>query len=153
MAPSARIEASLSVRRLTPGRLFDPPSVESAHGSSDSKQRSGTTRRVPALPYLLRQAHRAAGLQVFPIAVGLARTKRAICFYSVLLLAVSLAPVALGIGGWAYATVAGVSGLGFLAWGAHGLRAKDTISWARSLFLASLPHLVLLFVALVASSQ
>lgn len=106
-----------------------------------------------AISIFRRADYRAAGLQVFPVAVGLARTKRAICFYSAALLAISLAPLALGIGGWAYAAIATISGLCFLAWGAYGLRAKDSISWARSLFLASMPHLVLLFAALVATAQ
>jgi protoheme IX farnesyltransferase len=95
--------------------------------------------------------YRAAGLQVFPVAMGLDRTKRAICFYSVVLFAVTLAPVALGIAGLPYALVASLSGLGFLAWGAQGFRAKDSVSWARSLFLGSMPYLVVLFVALVAT--
>lgn len=106
-----------------------------------------------AISIFRQEDYRAAGLRVFPVAVGLSRTKRAICFYSMVLLAVSLAPLALGIAGWAYTAVAGVSGLGFLAWGAYGSRVKDTVSWAKSLFLASMPHLVLLFAALVASAQ
>ena len=103
---------------------------------------------------IFRQAdYRAAGLQVFPVAVGVARTKRAICFYSVVLLLVTLVPVFNGVAGAAYAVIVGVTGLGFLAWSIYGLRAKDPVSWARSLFLASMPHLVVVFAALVASAM
>jgi len=97
--------------------------------------------------------YQAAGLQVFPVEVGLARTKRAIGFYSVVLLAVSLAPYFLGVAGLPYAIIAGLSGLGFLAWGTYGSRMKETVAWARSLFLLSMPHLVLLFAAFVASAM
>jgi protoheme IX farnesyltransferase len=99
-----------------------------------------------------QEDYRAAGLQVFPVALGVPRTKRAIAVYSVVLVAVTLAPVVFGIAGSIYASVVGVSGLAFIAWALRGFRAKDTVAWARTLFLASMPHLVVVFVALVASA-
>src|SRR5690606_17004940 len=105
-----------------------------------------------AIAIFRQRDYQAAGLQVFPVVVGLLRTKRAICLYSALLLAVSLAPALLGLAGLTYAVVAAVSGLCFLAWGFQGFRALDSVAWARSLFLASMPHLVLLFAALVVSA-
>jgi len=106
-----------------------------------------------AIAIFRRADYQAAGLRVFPVAVGLARTKRAIGFYSVVLLLVSLAPVLLGVAGLVYGVIAGVSGLAFLVWGTYGSRVKETVPWARSLFLASMPHLVLLFAAFVASAM
>jgi protoheme IX farnesyltransferase len=106
-----------------------------------------------AIAIFRRADYQAAGLRVFPVAVGLARTKRAICFYSVVLLLVSLAPVVLGVAGLPYAIIAGLSGVAFLVWGTYGSRVKETVPWARSLFLASMPHLVLLFAAFVASAM
>ena len=103
---------------------------------------------------IFRQAdYSAAGLRVFPVAIGVARTKRVICFCSAVLLAVTLLPVIQGAAGLPYAVIAGVSGLGFLAWSLRGLRVQDSVSWARSLFLASMPHLVIVFAALVASAM
>jgi protoheme IX farnesyltransferase len=97
--------------------------------------------------------YRAAGLLVFPVAFGVKRTQRAIGVYSALLLAATLLPVVLGAAGLAYGIIAAVSGIGFLAWGLYGLKAKNSVKWARSLFLASMPHLVVVFAALVASAM
>jgi len=104
-----------------------------------------------AIAIFRQQDYRAAGLLVFPVVVGLRRTKQEICFYSALLLVITLTPALFGLVGPAYTVVAGLSGLGFLVWGLYGFRAHDTVSWARSLFLASMPHLVLVFASFVAS--
>jgi protoheme IX farnesyltransferase len=103
---------------------------------------------------IFRQSdYSAAGLKVYPVALGLPRTRRAIVTYSVVLLLVSLLPVPLGIAGLPYAIVAGVTGLCFLVWSLRGLSTPNVVSWARSLFLASMPYLVILFTALVASAM
>ncbi len=103
---------------------------------------------------IFRQSdYSAAGLKVYPVALGIDRTRRAIVTYSVVLLLVSLLPLPLGIAGIPYAVVAVVAGLGFLAWSLRGLRTPNVVSWARSLFLASMPYLVILFTALVASAM
>ncbi len=106
-----------------------------------------------AISIFRQRDYRAAGLQVFPVARGLFKTKRAICFYASVLLTITLLPSVLGFAGWPYTLVALASGWAFLGWGVYGLRAQDSVSWARSLFLASMPHLVVVFAALVASTM
>jgi heme O synthase-like polyprenyltransferase len=52
------------------------------------------------------------------------------------------------MGGTLYAALAVGFGLPFLLGAAYGLRAQADVRWARSLFFASMPHLVVLFVGL-----
>jgi heme O synthase-like polyprenyltransferase len=59
-----------------------------------------------------------------------------------------LLPIALGMGGTLYAALAVGFGLAFLAGAAYGLQSSADDRWARSLFFASMPHLVVLFVGL-----
>jgi heme O synthase-like polyprenyltransferase len=59
-----------------------------------------------------------------------------------------LLPIAIGMGGTLYAALAVGFGLPFLVGAAYGLKATADVAWARSLFFASMPHLVVLFVGL-----
>ena len=106
-----------------------------------------------AIAIFRQHEYSAAGLKVYPVVHGIPRTRRAIVIYSAVLLAVSLLPLPLGIAGWPYAVVAVLSGLTFLVWSLRGLSTPNVVSWARSLFLASMPYLVILFTALVASAM
>lgn len=92
-----------------------------------------------------------AGLKVLPNVAGRAATERAILFYSVLLGVVAVAPWLLGMAGLAYGIVAAVCSLGFLGMAVHGRRTMDPHRWARRLFFASMPYLVVVFAAFVAS--
>ncbi len=103
---------------------------------------------------IFRQAeYERAGLQVLPVRRGLAAAKLEMVVQLVVLLAVSLLPVKFGIGGAAYAVVAALAGLGLLGWGLMGLRASAGVSWARSLFFASMPYLVIVFGAFVLTAS
>jgi protoheme IX farnesyltransferase len=92
-----------------------------------------------------------AGLKVLPNVRGPAATERAILFYSLLLGIVAVAPWALGMAGLGYGIIALVASAAFLGFALHGRRHLDPNRWARRLFLASMPYLVLVFAAFVAS--
>jgi protoheme IX farnesyltransferase len=102
-----------------------------------------------AISIFRQREYEAAGIRVLPAVRGMPHTLRAVAGYSFLLLVGSLAPVAAGMAGPIYAVVALTCGQIFLAWALVGLRAASTVSWARSLFFASMPYLVILFAMLV----
>lgn len=92
-----------------------------------------------------------AGLKVMPNVNGAAATERAIIFYSVLLGVVALVPWALGMAGLGYGITALVCSAAFIGCALQGRRSLPTNRWARRLFIASLPYLVVVFAAFVAS--
>ena len=106
-----------------------------------------------AIATFRREEYARAGLVVQPNASGLAATRRSILIYSVLLLVVSWSPLALGMAGTWYAVIATALGLGFLGFAAFGRGKKTVDRWAKLLFLASLPYLVLVYAALVISAM
>ena len=79
-----------------------------------------------------------------PVVHGVRRTQIEIVLYSLLLVVVSLLPVVLGLAGLGYAAVALASGLAFLALATAGLSSRDERRWARRLFFASMPYLVVM---------
>lgn len=92
-----------------------------------------------------------AGLQVLPNVRGRASTEASIIFYSVVLGLVALAPWALGMAGVGYGITALISSLAFLGVALHGRGRIEPNRWARRLFIASMPYLVVVFAAFVAS--
>lgn len=92
-----------------------------------------------------------AGLKVLPNVRGAAATERSIIFYSVLLGAVAVAPWALGMVGAAYGITALACSAAFLGFALQGRRSLPPQRWARRLFIASMPYLVVVFAAFVAS--
>jgi len=64
---------------------------------------------------------------------------------------VALAPWALGMAGPAYGITALLCSLGFLGVALHGRGRLEPNRWARRLFIASMPYLVVVFAAFVAS--
>lgn len=92
-----------------------------------------------------------AGLKVMPNVNGALATERAIIGYSVLLGLVALAPWALGMAGAGYGVVALLASLSFLGVALHGRGRLEPHRWARRLFVASMPYLVVVFAAFVAS--
>lgn len=98
---------------------------------------------------MFRQAEYArAGFKVFTVCRPRAAVRRLMLGWSVLLFVVSLAPVWLGMGGTLYVALAVGFGLPFLLGAAYGLSDAADVGWARSLFFASMPHLVVLFLGL-----
>jgi protoheme IX farnesyltransferase len=106
-----------------------------------------------AIATFRREEYARAGLVVLPNVSGARATRRAIVRYSVLLLLASLSPVALGMAHFAYALVALSFGGWFLGYAAFGNVAPSPERWAKRLFLASMPYLVIVFAAVVISAM
>jgi protoheme IX farnesyltransferase len=99
---------------------------------------------------IFRQAeYEAAGIRVLPAVRGLSAAKRGIVAYSVLQLAVSVIPWAIDFVSPLYLAVALPLGLAYVGYGLLGLRREAGQAWARKLFFASMPYLVLVLVAIV----
>jgi protoheme IX farnesyltransferase len=99
---------------------------------------------------LFRQREYArAGFAVFTTCRSRRSVRWLMLGWSVALFVTSLLPVALGMGGTLYLALAVGFGLPFVAGAAYGLRAEADEAWARSLFFASMPYLVVLFAGLV----
>lgn len=103
-----------------------------------------------AVSLYLREDYARGGLRVFSIVHGERLTRVAIAVSTVLLVPVSLGPVALGLAGHVYAAVAVVSGTGLVALALSGL-GKEGGRWARIFFFGTLVHLTVLFATLVAT--
>ncbi len=101
-----------------------------------------------AIAVFRRAEYERAGFKVFSVCRPQAQVRRLMLAWSVVLFAVSLLPAWLGMGGTLYLVLAVGFGLPFLLGAAYGLRADAGDRWARALFFASLPHLVVLFVGL-----
>lgn len=89
-----------------------------------------------------------AGLKTLPGTHGIATTRRHIVFYLAIQVTVSLLLVPLGIAGLPYLITAAVLGAAVLVQGVSGLRG-GTARWARSVFLASILYLPVLFAMMV----
>ena len=99
---------------------------------------------------LYRKAdYEAAGIPMLPSVIGDHPTRWRMLWYTIGLVPVTLAPVALGLLGWVYGTVALVMNAWFL-WAAVGvLREQDDAS-AQAMFRVSLAYLFALFLAMLA---
>jgi protoheme IX farnesyltransferase len=106
-----------------------------------------------AIAMFRREEYARAGLRVLPVVHGVRRTKIEIAVYALLLVLVSLAPIGLGLAGFGYATVALISGLGFLWLATAGLAVENERKWARRVFFASMPYLVVVLGALALFSR
>ena len=100
-----------------------------------------------ALALLIRRDYEAARIPMLPVVKGESQTARSIVRYAVLLVAISLLPVAWRTVGWLYLGTAVVLGGVFLGL-ALALRSQTTPARARRLFTFSLAYLALLFVAM-----
>lgn len=85
-----------------------------------------------------------AGHRVLPVVHGVKRTKIEMLTYTLLLVSASLLPVSMGQGGPLYGAVALFSGLVFLWLVTAGFATRDDARWARRVFFASMPYLVVL---------
>jgi protoheme IX farnesyltransferase len=104
-----------------------------------------------ALALMLKEHYARAGVPMLPVTRGERETAKQIVRYTVLLVALTLAPVALGTFGLAYAVAAVVLGAAFL-WLAVELRRTLERAAAVKLFHFSLLYLALLFVAMAVDS-
>jgi protoheme IX farnesyltransferase len=100
------------------------------------------------------QDYRRAGLAVWPAVYGVAATRRMIVAAAVVLLVASMLPYWVGLASAVYLSVAATLGLGYVLLALSGLRRTGTEKrWARQVFLASLPHLVLVLGALLVAAE
>ncbi len=93
------------------------------------------------------------GVPMLPVVAGPDETRRQILAYSVLLVALSLAPFFIGLGGFAYAAAAVALGAVFMvyAWRVYRVREGREADWAaRRLFTYSILYLFALFAVLLA---
>jgi protoheme IX farnesyltransferase len=103
-----------------------------------------------ALAMLIKDDYKAAGIPMLPVVRGDAETTRQIVRYTFLMIAVTLLPIAFGMG-WFYAVSALLLGAVFL-WMALALRKAVSRHAAKVLFHYSLLYLALLFVAMAADA-
>jgi heme o synthase len=99
-----------------------------------------------ALALLLKEHYAAASVPMLPVAHGERETVRSIVRYTLLLVAATLAPVAVGTFGAAYFAAALVLGAGFVAL-AFRLALRPSRRNAALLFHSSLLYLALLYAA------
>jgi protoheme IX farnesyltransferase len=100
-----------------------------------------------ALALMIKEHYAKAGVPMLPVTRGDRETARQILWYTVALVAVTLAPVAFGTFGVLYGITAALLGAAFL-WLAVELRRTMTRVAAVRLFHFSLLYLALLFVAM-----
>ncbi len=100
-----------------------------------------------ALALMIKEHYAKAGVPMLPVTRGDRETARQILWYTVVLIAVTLAPVAFGTFGVVYGLCAALLGAAFL-WLAVELRRTMARAAAVRLFHFSLLYLALLFVAM-----
>jgi len=106
-----------------------------------------------AIAIFRREEYARAGHQVLPVVKGVAATKRAIVGYAAVFVGVTLLPYWLGMVSVVYLVLAALSGAAFFGYALVGLRESSGDRWARKLFRASMPHLVLVMTAFVLSAH
>lgn len=102
-----------------------------------------------SLAIFRKDEYGAAGFPMMPNVVGDESTRRQSLFYTVLLVVVTLAPVALGMLSWVYGVGALGAGLWFTAWIIRAMRAKNP-NVDYQAFRVSISYLFILFGAMLA---
>jgi protoheme IX farnesyltransferase len=92
------------------------------------------------------EEYRRAGIPMLPVVAGFEMTKRQMIVYVAFLIPVSLCLYSLGL---VYLIPAVLLGLGWLAISITGFFMKDTIKWARLMFVYSLNYMTLLFIFMI----
>ena len=100
-----------------------------------------------ALSLLIADDYELTGTPMLPVVKGEAETRRRIVAYTVVLVAVSLAPAFTGLFDQTYLAAAALLGLGFVV-GSAALDRRPSRDAARRLYLYSLAYLALLFCAM-----
>jgi protoheme IX farnesyltransferase len=106
-----------------------------------------------AIAIFRREEYARAGHQVLPVVKGVPATKRAIVGYSAIFVVATVLPYWLGMVSAVYLVLAALSGAAFLGYALVGLRESSGDRWARKLFRASMPHLVLVMTAFVLTAH
>jgi protoheme IX farnesyltransferase len=101
-----------------------------------------------AISIYLAEDYARGGLRVFALVHGERATRAWIAATAAALVPASLVLVPLGLAGPVYGAIAAIAGVALAAYGFSGL-GKEGGRWARNLFLGTLLHLTVLFVALL----
>ncbi len=101
-----------------------------------------------AISIYLAEDYARGGLRVFALVHGERSTRAWIAVTAAAVVPASLVLVPLGLAGPAYGVIAGLAGAALAGYAFSGLRSEG-VRWARNLFLATLLHLTVLFVALL----
>jgi protoheme IX farnesyltransferase len=110
-----------------------------------------------ALSLLAHKEYAKVSVPMLPVTHGAKATRTQILLYTVLLIPVSLAPLATGLGGWIYGAVASALGAVFLAYAVRLTRSKAgdadaagaDMKLAKSTFVFSILYLFALFGAVL----
>lgn len=105
-----------------------------------------------AISVFRRSEYENAGLRVLSVVGGVRATKHAIASWTLALVVTTFLPYLLGLAGGLYIGVALVAGLVFAGVALAGLTTQDDERWARRVFLASMPYLLLLLSAWLISA-
>jgi protoheme IX farnesyltransferase len=105
-----------------------------------------------AIAIFRAEDYRAAGMAVLPVVRGMARARRAVVVSSLALALVTLLPVWTGVVRPGYLFVALPAALAFVALALVGLTERAGAKWARRVFFASMPYLVVVYAAFVAQA-
>lgn len=95
------------------------------------------------------EEYRAAGIPMLPVVKGFQTTKKHMVAWVALLLPLPFFMLQLGA---AFAVLATVLNIGWLALGIAGFKMKDDIKWSKLMFVYSLNYLTILFTAMVIAS-
>jgi len=106
-----------------------------------------------AIAIYLEEDYRRGGFRVVSVVRGAAASARWLSWYTVVLVAVSLAAQPLGLAGPAYTISAAVLGVGFIAVAWQGFSGRGEGAWARRAMLYSIVWLTALMIALVAFAR
>lgn len=99
-----------------------------------------------AISMMRCEDYRAAGIPMLPVVAGFKATKRQMILYVAALIPVSLLLFNLGI---VYTIFAAILGVTWLTIGLLGLRKKDDIKWARTMFVYSLNYLTIMVIVTI----
>jgi protoheme IX farnesyltransferase len=100
----------------------------------------------------MKDEYARAGVPMLPVVRGEAVTRRHILLYTLVLVAVTLAPVATGLFGWFYAAAAALLGGAFVVMAVRLLGTAERRPALRT-YLFSLAYLAVLFAAMVADAR
>ena len=101
-----------------------------------------------ALALMLKRDYSEAGVPMLPVVYGEAATRVQVLLWTIVMLGITLLPVAAATAGLVYLVFAVVLGGAFLYMAWQLLRTKGEGPWASITFHYSLAYLALLFVAL-----
>lgn len=104
-----------------------------------------------AIAIFREEDYRRAGMKVLSVVEGADAAQRSIARQSVLLFALTLVPALLGAVHPGYLAVVLPAGLAFVGLAALGPRGAPRALWARRVFFASMPYLVVVYAAFVAA--